>query len=458
MTPSTGSGLVLPDGFLMGAATSAHQIEGNNVSSDWWAIENRPGTFVAEPSGDAADSFHRWPEDMDLLSRLGFNAYRFGIEWARIEPERGRVSRAAVEHYRAMVRGALERGLTPVVTLHHFTSPRWFSELGGWSSTEAVDLFAAYAEVAAEILSAGVRHVATINEPNMIALMHTLLRRTVRGSQEEGGTDAGGTGHAPGGTGHASGGAGHAPGGAKGAAGGGDAGAVAAGLGAAEPDAEVTQVLIRAHRAASAVLKRADPALRVGWTVANQVYQAAPGAEEAVAAYAWPREDVFLEAAREDDWIGVQAYTRHLIGPDGALPVPPGAGTTLTGWEIYPEALGEAVRHTASVVGPHVPVLVTENGIATRDDDQRIAYTEGALASLAEAMRDGADVRGYLHWSALDNYEWGSYRPTFGLIAVDPLTFAREPKPSARWLGALARSGRLPLGAAAAPTGEPFPG
>ncbi|HWU05644.1 MAG TPA: family 1 glycosylhydrolase [Streptomyces sp.] len=418
MTPPTGPGLALPEGFLLGASTSAHQVEGNNVSSDWWAVENRPGTFVAERSGDAADSFHRWPEDMDLLSGLGFNAYRFSIEWARIEPERGQISLAAVAHYRAMVCGALERGLTPLVTLHHFTSPRWFSALGGWASPDSADLFASYAGIAVDILLPGVRHVATINEPNMIALMHTLLRGAgLPADGDSGGGPAGG-----------------------------ERTGVALDPGSAEPDASVTQALIRAHRAATAVLKAADPTLQVGWTVANQAYQAEPGAAEAMKAYARPREDVYLEAAREDDWIGVQAYTRHRIGNEGPLPVPQGAPTTLTGWEVYPEALGEAVRHTAEVVGPHVPVLVTENGIATADDDQRITYTTAALASLASAMRDGIDVRGYLHWSALDNYEWGSYRPTFGLIAVDPQTFARTPKPSAEWLGALARSGRLPDG------------
>ncbi|MFF0504911.1 glycoside hydrolase family 1 protein [Streptomyces fimicarius] len=431
MTPPTGPRLALPEGFLLGASTSAHQVEGNNVGSDWWAVENRPGTFVAERSGDAADSFHRWPEDMDLLRELGFNAYRFSIEWARIEPERGHVSRAAVAHYRAMVIGALERGLTPVVTLHHFTSPRWFSALGGWASPGAAGLFAAYAEAATEILSAGVRHVATLNEPNMIALMHTMIRRlglTAGDGEARTGESIASEGH---------GGAGQ------------QAGAVAFDASRVEPDAEVTRSLIRAHRAAYQVLKAADPELQVGWTVANQVYQAEPGAAEVAEAHAYPREDVFLEAAREDDWIGVQAYTRHRIGPDGPLPVEPGAETTLTGWEYYPEALGLAIRHTAAVVGPHVPVLVTENGIATGDDERRVAYTTQALASLASALRDGIDVRGYLHWSALDNYEWGSYRPTFGLIAVDPRTFARTPKPSARWLGALARAGEIPDGAPA---------
>lgn len=408
MSRSAVPGFPLPEGFLMGAATSAHQVEGNNVTSDWWALENRPDTFVPEPSGDAADSWHRWPQDMDLLAELGFDAYRFSIEWARVEPERGRISRAALLHYRAMVRGALERGLRPVVSLHHFTSPRWFTERGGWGAADAAVLFADYARTVLPVLAEGVRYVATINEPNMIALMHTLLR-----AARAGGPGAGAEGAAVHGA--------HAL-----------------------PDAGVTEALVAAHHAARAVLKEADPTLQVGWTVANQVYQAQPGAEEVAAAHAHPREDVFLEAARADDWVGVQAYTRTLVGPEGPLPVPEGAETTLTGWEYYPAALGEAIRHTVSVTGPGVPVLVTENGIATTDDRRRVDYTAAALAGLAETLREGVDVRGYLHWSALDNYEWGSYTPTFGLIAVDPETFARTPKGSARWLGALARSRRLP--------------
>nr|AIN35077.1 beta-glucosidase [Streptomyces sp. GXT6] len=422
MTPPFGSELALPETFLMGAATSAHQVEGNNIGSDWWEIEHRPDTFVAQPSGDAADSYHRWPEDMDLLAGLGFNAYRFSIEWARIEPEPGRISRAALAHYRAMVRGALERGLTPLVTLHHFTCPRWFSARGGWLAPDAAETFTAYARTASEVVGEGVSHVATINEPNMLAHMYTLRRLAA-----EHGWSALAEGRR--------------------------AGAAAFDPAAVAPDRDVTAALIEAHRRSAVVLRQAG--LQVGWTVANQVYHAEPGAEEIATAYARPREDVFLEAAREDDWIGVQAYTRHRIGPDGPLPVPDGAPTTLTGWEVYPDALAEAVLHTVATVGAQVPVIVTENGIATGDDDQRIAYTRQALAGLARVMREGADVRGYFHWSALDNYEWGTYRPTFGLIGVDPDTFARTPKPSARWLGALARDRRLPAAKAPVGTGAP---
>ncbi|WP_436775237.1 glycoside hydrolase family 1 protein [Yinghuangia sp. YIM S09857] len=412
-------------GFLFGASTSAHQTEGNNTSSDWWGLERTAGGggFLEAPSGDAVDSFHRWPQDMDLLAELGFNSYRFGIEWARVEPEQGRVSRAAVEHYRAMVRGARERGLTPVVTLHHFTSPHWFTARGGWLAPDSAELFARYAETALDILDGRVEYVATINEPNMIALMATIVRGLVGGDGPAADRlDAD-----------------RLDGGREG---------VAATAATVVPDAAVTEALIRAHRSATAVLKAADPGLRVGWTVANQVYQPEPGAEAVATAHAWPREDVFLDAARGDDWVGVQSYTRTRIGPDGPLPVPDEAERTITGWEFYPEAVGHAVRHTASVVGPDVPILVTENGIATADDERRVAYTTGALEALAETMRDGIDVRGYLHWSAVDNYEWGSYTPTFGLIAVDRDTFARTAKPSARWLGALARE----LRPATAPT------
>ncbi|MFI0446956.1 glycoside hydrolase family 1 protein [Actinomadura sp. 6N118] len=391
------NGLRIPDGFLWGASTAAHQIEGNNLNSDWWQMEHSDGP-IAEPSGDAADSYHRWREDMDLLAGLGFTDYRFSIEWARIEPAPGAFSRAEIAHYRRMVEGAVERGLRPMITLHHFTVPRWFAERGGWTVDGAVDLFERYVRATAPIIGTDVRHVCTLNEPNMVA---------VAGAVRELGAEAPPTAGLP------------------------------------LPDKATTDALIEAHRRARAAVRTISADIQVGWSVANQVYQALPGAEAMAAAYRWPREDVFLEAARDDDWIGVQSYTRTRIAPDGPLPPPDDAERTLTGWEYYPQALGHALRHTAQVVGD-VPLIVTENGIATDDDSRRIDYTTGALQQLAAAIEDGLDVRGYLHWSALDNYEWGSYRPTFGLISVVPDTFERIPKPSAVWLGGLSRSRMLP--------------
>ncbi|MBA2808861.1 MULTISPECIES: glycoside hydrolase family 1 protein [Streptomyces] len=395
----THTSLPFPDGFLWGASTAAHQIEGNNVNSDWWRKEHDPAAKIAEPSLDACDSYHRWEQDMDLLARLGFTDYRFSVEWARIEPAPGAFSRAEIAHYRRMVEGALARGLRPMVTLHHFTVPQWFEDRGGWTADGAVELFARYVENCAPIIADGVRHVCTINEPNMIAVMAGLAKR-------------------------------------------GEQGFPPAGL--PFPDEETTDAVIAAHHAAVKAVRAAHPDIQVGWTIANQVYQALPGAEEATAAYRRPREDVFIEAARGDDFIGVQSYTRTKIGPDGPIPAPQDAERTLTQWEYYPAAVGHALRHTADIIGPDMPLIVTENGIATGDDSRRVDYYTGALAAVAAAIEDGLDVRGYLAWSALDNYEWGSFAATFGLIAVDRVTFERTPRPSAVWLGGLGRTRELP--------------
>ncbi|GAA3549729.1 family 1 glycosylhydrolase [Nonomuraea rosea] len=383
-----------PKGFLWGAAGSAHQTEGNNVASDLWALENRPGSPMPERSGDACDSYHRWPEDLDIVRSLGLGAYRFGIEWARVEPVEGQISRAALGHYRRVIEGCLERGLTPVVTLHHFSSPLWFQRDGGWLADAAVARFRRYVRAVVPILD-GVRWVCTINEPNLVSMMARLLKDDRP-------------------------------------AGGGVAGALP------PPDQATADALAAAHRAAREELA----GFRSGWTIASQNFEAHDGAHDERDAWAWPREDQFIEVAKGDDFIGVQAYTRVLIGREGALPVPDEARRTLTGWEFYPDALGAAVRYTAARA-PGVPILVTENGIATSDDDERVEYTRGALAGLHAAMDEGADVRGYLHWTLLDNYEWGSYAPTFGLVSVDRDTFARTVKPSARRLGEIARTGIL---------------
>ena len=157
--------------FLWGVATGAHQTEGNNLASDWWAIEHEPGSFVKEPSGDAVDSFHRWREDMDLAAGAGFTDYRFGVEWSRVEPVEGFFSRAAIDHYRRMVEGARARGLRPFVTLHHFTVPLWFAATGGWLRTDATEKFLRYVEAIEPVLTDSVEHVGTINEPNIVAML-----------------------------------------------------------------------------------------------------------------------------------------------------------------------------------------------------------------------------------------------------------------------------------------------
>ncbi|MCG8927407.1 glycoside hydrolase family 1 protein [Lentzea sp. CC55] len=384
----------LPDGFLWGAATSAHQTEGNNLNNDWWKLEQDTAEHI-QASGDAVDSYHRYEEDMRLLADAGFNAYRFSIEWARIEPAPGQFSRAELAHYRRMIDTALRLGLTPVVTLHHFTHPRWLGAHEAWLRDDVVDLFTRYVGEAASILD-GVDWVCTINEPNVLAVNHGALAEVAAGRPYPFGM---------------------------------------------LPDTKIGDRLIEAHLAVAPLLREATGA-KVGWTVANQALVPAAGAEAKHAEVQRIWEDMYLEPAREDDFVGVQSYTSQLVDENGIVPHPEHPDNTLMGWAYRPDALEIAIRHTREVVG-EVPVVVTENGIATPDDERRIAYTTSALQGVLNAVDDGADVRGYLHWSLLDNVEWGRWGPTFGLVAVDRETFERRPKPSLAWLGSVARANAL---------------
>lgn len=391
--------------FFWGAATAAHQVEGGNTHNDIWALESLPdraGGF-REPSGDAVDHYHRYPEDLDLLAGLGLNAYRFSVEWARIEPERGLISRAALDHYARVADACLARGLAPIVTLHHFTSPLWLAQAGGWDEAPAADRFADFAHRVAGHLGDRVAAWQTINEINLASLGFDLApaRRARRLEKLRL--------------------------------------ALSARIEASRfstfltHDGRAPEVLARAHGLAVQAVKTRSAA-PVGMTLALPDLQSLPGGEEAMARARAITQDAWLDLAAADDFVGVQTYTRELFGPEGRLPPPDGAETTLTGWEVYPEALEHSVRHAAARSGR--PILVTENGIATDHDPLRQDYTHRALEGLARARADGIDVRGYIHWSALDNFEWmHGYGPTFGLIGVDRATFARTVHDSARWLG-----------------------
>lgn len=397
-----------PDGFLWGAATAPHQVEGGNVASDMWDMEFAPSSGWVEPSGDTCDHYHRYPEDIALMAELGLTAYRFGVEWARVEPEDGYVSIAALDHYRRMVVTCHEHGITPVVTYNHFSLPRWFSRTGAWDQPGAAERFARYCERVTAHLGNLVDWVCTLNEPNVIAML-------VEGSM--------------------------AP------------VADVENVELLRPDEAVADAPLtprswpsvnfapmrEAHLAARDAIKQVRPETKVGWTLALVDLQAAPGGEEYLARVLPGAQLDWLDVSRDDDFVGVQTYSRVFYGPEGKLPVADDVPKSQVGWEIYPPALGHTVRLAAERSG--VPVLVTENGLATDDDDARIAYTRGALEGLAGCIADGIDVRGYLHWTLLDNFEWVSgYHPTFGLIAVDRTDFTRTVKPSARWLGEVARA------------------
>jgi beta-glucosidase len=382
-----------PEGFVWGAATAAHQVEGGNWNSDWWAWEHFPGSPCVEPSGDACDHYHRYQDDIRLLAELGFNAYRFSLEWSRIEPEDGHFSTAALEHYKRVCEYCRDHGVTPVVTFHHFSTPRWAAHRGGWWEPSMVGWFTRYAERAAAHLGDCVGWACTINEPNIVSLM------------------------------------------------GYHAGVFPPGRNDPAVRREVDEVLIEAHRHAGAAIRAATGA-PTGLALSMAEFVAVDGGDERLEATRRRREDIYLEAVGGDDFIGVQTYSRTRVGPHGDAGPEHGVERTQMGYEFWPTALGVTIRRAADLTG--LPVLVTENGIGTDDDTRRVAYTTAALQCVQECLAEGIDVRGYIHWSLLDNFEWVlGYQPTFGLVAVDRATQERGPKPSASWLGAIARANRF---------------
>jgi beta-glucosidase len=385
-----------PDGFIWGTATAAHQVEGGNWNNDWWVWEHTPGTGCAEPSGDACDHYHRYPTDVAMLADLGFGAYRFSLEWSRIEPEEGEFSNAALDHYRRMCAACHDAGMVPMVTFHHFTTPRWVANRGGWSDPATADRFARFCTAAAQHLGDVIGWAATLNEPNVVAMM---------GYQ---------------------------------------AGVFPPGKRDTEMRRGVTKILLDAHAKGGEAIRSGPGRAPVGVTLSMSDFQAVGGGEEKRDRYRRAGEDHWLEAARNDDFLGVQTYSRTLVGPDGGRPVPEGSETTQMGYEFYPESVAGTLRRARDVVGPDVPLMVTENGIGTADDTRRIAYVHRALEGVQECLAEGMDIRGYVYWSAMDNFEWAfGYRPQFGLIAVDRATQVRTPKPSAFWLGAIARANAL---------------
>lgn len=407
-----------PDDFLWGTATAAHQVEGNNTNSDFWVLEHLPETIFVEPSGDAIDHYHRYDDDIALLAKLGFKSYRFSVEWARVEPENGRFSTAALDHYRRMCESCHKHGLQPVLTYHHFTSPRWLMQTGGWNDMQTAEFFGRYSQQVTAHLGDLITAVCTINEvniPRMAALLWMAQRL-------EGGPDIG------------------------------EFMAQSAEALQAPPDQlglfffagseQGRDVILAAHRQAREAIKAERPLLPVGLTIAMQDMQAVAGGEAKRDELRREMQDVFLEAAREDDFVGVQSYSRSRIGPDGLLGPEEGVAVTQMGYEFWPEAIGATLRYAAQVA--QVPLWITENGIGTDDDKARLEYYQRALSSVADCLKEGLDIRGYFAWSAFDNFEWMlGYRPTFGLIAVDRKTQVRTIKQSGTWLGNVAKKNRL---------------
>lgn len=393
-----------PNGFLWGTAASAHQVEGGNRANDWWRFEQAGGGHG--PSGDACRHYERFDEDFWHAAADGHGAHRLSIEWSRIEPARGQIDGAAVAHYHAVLGSLKRHGLTPIVTLHHFTNPLWIADAGNWESRTTVDRFCDFVRFCAREYGDEVDWWCTVNEPEVYAfrawseglwppnrkddsaalmvIAHQLEAhgRAYRILHEEDRADADGDGRA-----------------------------AIVGFAKHCPQLEPLHAWspldrLRAHLEDQvfneAVLRAPSTGTIDLWI---------PGAKRV-------RRHV-PELAKSLDYIGLNYYTRWKVRALGGTPhvARPGAPVTDLDWEIYPRGLALAAARVGRL---GVPVLVTEHGFADARDAFRPRALVDSLVALGGAIASGTPVIGYLHWSLLDNFEWADgYRPRFGLYGVD---------------------------------------
>lgn len=429
--------------FLIGAATAAHQVEGNNKNSDYWAMEHMKYTSFTEPSLEAVDHYNRYEEDIRMMAEAGLNAYRFSIEWARIEPEKGKFDESEIEHYRSVLKCCKKNGIEPIVTLLHFTSPKWLIEEGGWENEDTIGLFANYCKYVVSELGSYMHYICTINEANMglqIAAISArykaqMMKKMQQGTEEK----------------------------ERKAAAESAEGTVQVGLnmqkmmenmqkqsqenmevfGVATPQVFVSErtpagdiLVMKAHHAARKAIKEINSDLQVGITLSLHDIQVKEGGEKR-AEQEWAEEFLhYIPYIEEDDFFGLQNYTRSVMDENGICAVPEEAKLTQMGYEIYPQALEACIRKVHKEL--KMPIIITENGIAVSDDRIREDFIKKATDGVANCIADGIPVKGYMYWSLMDNFEWQKgFSMTFGLIAVDRATQKRTVKPSLAFLGSL---------------------
>jgi len=412
--------------FLLGASSAAHQVEGNNVHSDYWAMEHMENSTFKEPSLDAVDHYNRYKEDIDLMAEAGLNAYRFSIEWARIEPEKGRFDHKETAHYKDVLEYCHEKNIVPIVTMHHFTSPKWLIEEYGWEDRRTIDFFVRYVKYVIEHLGGLIPYVCTINEANMglqiASLMKDMMKNKTSDVQvglnddpksmmekmelvKEENKSVFGTGDPQ----------------------------TFIGIRTNEGD----KMIMDAHVEAKKAIHEINPDIKVGLTLSLHDFQPIKGGEE-YARQEWAKEFThYVPAIKGDDFLGVQNYTRKRVSKEGSIKLSDDAKRTQMGYEYYPQSLENVLRKVHEDL--KIPLIVTENGLATDKDEDRVAFIETVMNGVKSCLEDGIPVKGYLHWTLLDNFEWQTgFSKTFGLIAVNRKTQTRHPKRSLSFLGSFA--------------------
>ena len=422
--------MTFPKNFFWGAATASHQIEGG-TTNDWseWEKQNAQRLAVDIPkffekrspvweqvkaeatnpanyvSGVADDSYNKWREDIELLKQMGANAYRFSVEWSRVEPEDGQFDNAALEHYKEMIELLRQNNIEPFVTILHRTVPLWVAKQGGWANKKTVLDFGTYTKKLVDVFGQSAKHWIPLNEP-VLNVGGGFVVGTIPPNRKN----------------------------------------IFAGI-------SVYQNLINAHNNAFSIIKASVLGAQVG-TAHAAVYAEAEHNRWynrlAVRSIHYVANWKFLNGIKDHaDFIGIQYYTRGVLGfrkSKFLIPLPtevhqPGPASDM-GQEVYPEGLykyGQMVWQRY-----HIPIIVTENGIADRNDTLRPQYITDHVAEVEKLIHDGVDMRGYFYWSLLDNFEWDKgFWPRFGLIAVERQNRKRTLRQSAHTYESIIRRATL---------------
>ena len=395
---------------MWGAATSSYQVEGNNTNSDWWPWEKAVGH---EHSGLACRHYELYEQDFDLAQNLHHNAHRLSIEWARIEPVEGQFSEKELKHYIDVILALKKRDIEPVVTLHHFTNPIWFSESGGWEHRSSIKRFLRYSDFVVRALSQHVRYWITINEPT-IYVSHSYLFGWWPPQKKSCWK-------------------------------------------AKLAQDHMIDGHIHAYRLIHNIYKKSEikPLVAISHHM-PAVMTCTPNLKNRLAVYLrdrWFNFDILDKIARHKamDFIGLNYYSRHMVELkkwgmgnfvwDVCQSTHHPVKKNSLGWDIYPEGLLQVLLKLKRY---DVPVMITENGICTLDDNLRWEFLSDHLKSIHLAIEQGVPLIGYLHWSLLDNFEWDKgFKPRFGLIEVDYKTHQRTVKDSAKKLAEICRTGFL---------------
>lgn len=410
-----------PSGFLWGAATSAHQVEGG-LHNDWTEWEKQhaerlareaEGRFGHLPnwpdikaqaqnpanyiSGRACDHYNRYEEDFDIAQSLGHTAHRFSIEWSRIEPREGEFDEKEIEHYRKVIAALRARGMEPFVTLWHWTQPLWIRDIGGWENKKTVDYFLRFVEKAVGALKEDVTFWIVLNEPNIYTSFGF-----IKGS--------------------------HPPG---------EKNIFKAG--------KVYLNLLKAQKRSYEVIRKIDQNAEVGMANSFMYFEEKNSfilntPVKNIVSYFW--NFWFINRiGKKIDFIGCNYYSRHLLGV-GDKKVKTGDTSDL-GWEIFPRGIYLMLK---DLVKYKKPIFITENGLADAYDEKRTTFIKEHLFWMQKAVEDGVDVRGYFHWSLLDNFEFPEVRgfwPRFGLVEVDFATMERRIRQSAHAYAKICKNNAL---------------